>query len=104
MKKFFKYFSLKGDSIEIEVSKEVSSSTHSIAENERSESIDKMLAQLNPFYEALAEHFNRLGDHQPDSATAEFGIRISAEGKAFIIQGGDATIKFKVSWEKKRNC
>ena len=65
-------------------------------------SVNEIFTTLNPFYESLAKSFEDLGEHQPASAEAEFGLKVTAEGNVFVTKGtDDATIKIRMSWQKK---
>lgn len=64
-------------------------------------SFEEMLQKVNPFCEAIITNFRKLSV-KPDSASAEFGLKISAEGSLFIVKAaGEATLKVTLNWSLK---
>lgn len=59
---------------------------------------DQMLEKLQPFCESIIKNFEALSK-KPDSASAEFGLNVSAEGNLFVVKAsGEATIKITLNW------
>jgi hypothetical protein len=59
---------------------------------------DKLLKAVNPFCESIIDNFQTLST-KPDSASAEFGLNVSAEGNIFIVKAsGQATLKITLNW------
>lgn len=59
---------------------------------------DKMLKRVKPFCDSIIENFQTLST-KPDSASAEFGLNITAEGNIFIVKAsGQATLKITLNW------
>src|SRR5690348_16721815 len=59
---------------------------------------DKMLKRLQPFCECIIKNFQNLAK-KPDSASAEFGLNVSAEGNLFVVKAsGEASIKVTLNW------
>ena len=59
---------------------------------------DQMLEKLQPFCESIIKNFEVLSK-KPDSASAEFGLNVSAEGNLFVVKAsGEATIKITLNW------
>lgn len=64
-------------------------------------SFEEMLQKVKPFCESIITNFRELSV-KPDSASAEFGLKISAEGNLFIVKAaGEATLKVILSWNFK---
>jgi NTP-dependent ternary system trypsin peptidase co-occuring protein len=52
---------------------------------------DKLLGRIKPFCESIIDNFQTLSN-KPDTASAEFGLSISAEGNLFVVKAsGEAT-------------
>jgi NTP-dependent ternary system trypsin peptidase co-occuring protein len=65
-------------------------------------SFEDMLGKVKPFCESIIKNFEGLSK-KPDSASAEFGLKISAEGNLFIVKAsGEATLKITLNWSLKR--
>jgi hypothetical protein len=61
-------------------------------------SVEEMLQKVKPFCEAIITNFEKLSV-KPNSASAEFGLKVSAEGNLFIVKAsGEATLKVTLSW------
>jgi altronate dehydratase len=59
---------------------------------------DKLLKRVKPFCEAIIDNFQTLST-QPNSASAEFGLNVTAEGNIFIVKAsGQATLKITLNW------
>jgi hypothetical protein len=59
---------------------------------------DKLLKRVKPFCESIINNFQDL-NIKPDTASAEFGLSISAEGNIFVVKAsGEATIKITLNW------
>ena len=59
---------------------------------------DKLLKRVKPFCEAIVDNFQTLST-KPDSASAEFGLNVTAEGNIFIVKAsGQATLKITLNW------
>ena len=64
-------------------------------------SFEEMLGKIKPFCESIISNFEGL-TKKPDSASAEFGLKISAEGNLFIVKAsGEATLKVTLNWSLK---
>jgi hypothetical protein len=64
---------------------------------------DKILEKIKPFSEAIIHNFQQL-DTKPDSASAEFGLSITAEGNIFVVKAsGEASIKITLNWNNLKN-
>jgi hypothetical protein len=64
---------------------------------------DKMLERITPFCEAILENFRQL-KVKPDSASAEFGLSVTAEGNIFVVKAaGEASFKFSLNWNNLRS-
>jgi hypothetical protein len=64
---------------------------------------DKMLKRVKPFCEAIVDNFQTLST-KPTSASAEFGLNVSAEGNIFIVKAsGQATLKITLNWNNIQN-
>jgi hypothetical protein len=64
-------------------------------------SFEAMLGRIKPFCESIIDTFEEL-TKKPDSASAEFGLRVSAEGNLFIVKAsGEATLKVTLTWNLK---
>jgi hypothetical protein len=64
-------------------------------------SFEEMLQKVKPFCESIITNFRELSI-KPDSASAEFGLKISAEGNLFIVKAaGEATLKVTLNWGLK---
>lgn len=62
---------------------------------------EDMLEKVKPFCEASIKNFEEL-IRKPDSASAEFGLKVSAEGNLFIVKAtGEATLKVTLNWSLK---
>jgi hypothetical protein len=81
------------ESTEVEGSSKVQQAT-GFSEKE----FDKLLQKIKPFCEAIVDNFQTLST-KPDSASAEFGLNITAEGNIFIVKAsGQATLKITLNW------
>lgn len=81
------------ESTEVEYSSKVQQAT-GYTEKE----FDKLLKRVNPFCEAIISNFQTLST-KPDSASAEFGLNVTAEGNIFIVKAsGQATLKITLNW------
>src|SRR5207244_10850492 len=61
-------------------------------------SFEDMLGRIKPFCEAIISNFEEL-TKKPDSASAEFGLKVSAEGNLIIVKAsGEATWNVTRSW------
>jgi hypothetical protein len=59
---------------------------------------DKLLQKIKPFCDSIIDNFQTLST-KPDSASAEFGLNITAEGNIFIVKAsGQATLKITLNW------
>jgi hypothetical protein len=59
---------------------------------------DKLLERIKPFCESIINNFQGLSN-KPDSASAEFGLNVTAEGNVFIVKAsGQATLKLTLNW------
>lgn len=59
---------------------------------------DKLLNRVKPFCESIINNFQDLSI-KPDTASAEFGLSVSAEGNIFVVKAsGEATIKITLNW------
>ncbi|HEY7081537.1 MAG TPA: CU044_2847 family protein [Nitrososphaeraceae archaeon] len=59
---------------------------------------DEMLGRIKPFCESIIGNFEGL-TKKPNSASAEFGLKVSAEGNLFIVKAtGEATLKVTLNW------
>ena len=59
---------------------------------------EEMLQKVKPFCESIITNFRELSV-KPNSASAEFGLKISAEGNLFIVKAaGEATLKVTLNW------
>lgn len=64
-------------------------------------SFEDMLGRIKPFCESIISNFEEL-TKKPDSASAEFGLKVSAEGNLFIVKAaGEATLKVTLTWRLK---
>jgi hypothetical protein len=64
-------------------------------------SFEEMLQKVKPFCESIITNFRDLSV-KPDSASAEFGLKLSAEGNLFIVKAaGEATLKVTLNWGLK---
>ena len=64
-------------------------------------SFEEMLGKVKPFCESIITNFRELSV-KPDSASAEFGLKVSAEGNLFIVKAaGEATLKVTLNWSLK---
>lgn len=64
---------------------------------------DKLLQKVKPFCEAIVDNFQTLST-KPNSASAEFGLNITAEGNIFIVKAsGQATLKITLNWNNLQN-
>ena len=81
------------ESSEVEGSSKVQQAT-GFSEKE----FDKLLQKIKPFCEAIVDNFQTLST-KPNSASAEFGLNITAEGNIFIVKAsGQATLKITLNW------
>jgi hypothetical protein len=61
-------------------------------------SFEQMLDKIKPFCETIIKKFKELSE-KPNSASAEFGLKISAKGNLFFVEAsGEATIKITLNW------
>lgn len=61
-------------------------------------SFEEMLQKVKPFCESNITNFRELSV-KPNSASAEFGLKVSAEGNLFIVKAaGEATLKVTLNW------
>ena len=59
---------------------------------------DKLLERVKPFCESIINNFQSLS-HKPSSASAEFGLNVTAEGNVFVVKAsGQATLKMTLNW------
>jgi hypothetical protein len=59
---------------------------------------DKLLERVKPFCESIINNFQGLSN-KPDSASAEFGLNVTAEGNVFVVKAsGQATLKITLNW------
>jgi hypothetical protein len=59
---------------------------------------DKLLKRVKPFCESIIDNFQTLST-KPNSASAEFGLNVTAEGNIFIVKAsGQATLKITLTW------
>jgi NTP-dependent ternary system trypsin peptidase co-occuring protein len=59
---------------------------------------DKLLERVKPFCESILNNFQSLS-HKPSSASAEFGLNVTAEGNVFVVKAsGQATLKITLNW------
>jgi hypothetical protein len=64
-------------------------------------SFEDMLQKVTPMCESVIKNFKDL-TVKPDSASAEFGLKISAEGNLFIAKAsGQASFKVTLDWSFK---
>jgi Trypsin-co-occurring domain 1 len=64
-------------------------------------SFEDMLQKIKPFCESIITNIKELSV-KPDSASAEFGIKVSAKGNLFIVEAsGEATLKITLNWSLK---
>jgi len=62
---------------------------------------EEMLGKVKPFCETIISNFEGLSK-KPNSASAEFGLKISAEGNLFIVKASaEATLKVTLNWSLK---
>jgi hypothetical protein len=81
------------ESTEVEGSSKVQQAT-GFSEKE----FDKLLQKIKPFCDSIVENFQTLST-KPDSASAEFGLNVTAEGNIFIVKAsGQATLKITLNW------
>jgi len=58
---------------------------------------DKVLEKIKPFSEAIINNFQQL-DTKPDSASAEFGLSVIAEGNIIEVKAsGEASLKITLN-------
>jgi Trypsin-co-occurring domain 1 len=69
---------IEGTEIEHEGSAVVQATGHKL-------SFEEMLQKVKPFCESIITNFRELSI-QPNSASAEFGLKVSAEGNLFIVK------------------
>ncbi len=61
-------------------------------------SFEDMLQKIKPFCESIITNIKELSV-KPDSASAEFGMKVSAKGNLFIVEAsGEATLKVTLNW------
>lgn len=61
-------------------------------------SFDDMLQKIRPFCESIISNIQGLAV-KPNSASAEFGLKVSAKGNLFIMEAsGEATVKVTLNW------
>jgi len=59
---------------------------------------DKLLERVKPFCESIINNFQSLSQ-RPSSASAEFGLNVTAEGNVFVVKAsGQATLKITLNW------
>ena len=59
---------------------------------------DKLLENIKPFCESIIYNFQSL-IQKPSSASAEFGLNVTAEGNVFVVKAsGQATLKITLNW------
>ena len=64
-------------------------------------SFEDMLQKVTPLCESIIKNFQEL-TVKPDSASTEFGLKISAEGNLFIAKAsGQASLKVTLNWSFK---
>jgi len=64
---------------------------------------DKILQNIRPFSEAIIHNFQQL-DTKPDTASAEFGLSVTAEGNIFVVKAsGEASVKITLNWNNLKN-
>jgi Trypsin-co-occurring domain 1 len=60
--------------------------------------LDKLLERVRPFCECIIDNFQSLSQ-KPSSASAEFGLNVTAEGNVFVEKAsGQATLKITLNW------
>jgi hypothetical protein len=58
-----------------------------------------MLQKIKPSCKSIINNFGR-SSVEPNSASAEFGSKVSAEGNLFIVKAsGEATLKVTLNWK-----
>jgi hypothetical protein len=63
---------------------------------------DKLLERVKPFCESIINNFQSLSN-KPSSASAEFGLNVTAEGNVFVVKAsGQATLKITLNWNSIR--
>jgi altronate dehydratase len=87
-----------GNTLFIESSEVEGSSNVQQATGFSEKEFDKLLHRIKPFCEAIVDNFQTLST-KPNSASAEFGLNITAEGNIFIVKAsGQATLKITLNW------
>ena len=65
---------------------------------------DKIMERVKPFCETIIKNFRSL-TVQPDTASAEFGLSITAEGNIFVVKAaGEASLKITLNWNSLKDC
>jgi len=102
MSKLVKMESSDGSSFFIE-SSEVKGSEIKQASGHMEKQFDKILEKVRPFSEAIIRNFQQL-DTKPDTASAEFGLSVTAEGSIFVVKAaGEASVKITLNWNNLKN-
>jgi Trypsin-co-occurring domain 1 len=97
MSKLVELKSSDGTSFFIE-SSDVKKSGVQQASGHMDKQFDKILEKIRPFSEAIIRNFQRL-DTKPDTASAEFGLSVTAEGSIFVVKAsGEASVKITLNW------
>lgn len=90
-------FSGGNDSFFIE-SSDVAESGIKQASGNLEKQFDRVLEKVRPFSEAIIRNFQQL-ETKPDSASAEFGLSVSAEGNIFVVKAsGEASVRITLNW------
>jgi len=64
---------------------------------------DKILEKIKPFSEAIINNFQQLKP-KPDTASAEFGLSVTAEGSIFVVKAsGEASVKITLNWNNLKS-
>ena len=88
------------DAISIEVT-EVEGETGGVVQAGGKITFEDMLGRIKPFCESIITNFEEL-TKKPDSASAEFGLKVSAEGNLFIVKAaGEDSLKVTLNWSLK---
>lgn len=86
----------KGSIVRIEVRPEVGESN--VVQAGKKLTFDQILETINSLSEFIISAFNRLSV-KPESASAEFGLKISAEGNVFVVKvAGESSVKVTLNW------
>jgi hypothetical protein len=64
---------------------------------------DKIMERVKPFCETIINNFQSLSI-KPDSASAEFGLSVTAEGNLFVVKAsGEASLKIILNWNNLKH-